>query len=264
MKKTSIFLLLPIILFLLAGCSNNENNNSSISSLSEDNKNNQSNIQNSTAKRVTVPIDANNTANNISNNIITNSTNTTNNTNITNTNNTTNTDNTTNTTANNSNNSKTSEPAEVELSSFSTDILTSDPNRNNNIQITCGVLNEHIVAPGETFSFTGLVGKSTYDKGYKQANVISNDGETIKGLGGGNCQVSSTLYNAVAAVPELEVIERHNHGAEVYYVPIGQDAAVAHGSIDFKFKNNLSSNIKIYASSDDKVITTSIVKVNQK
>lgn len=228
MKKTSIFLLLPIILFLLAGCSNNENNNEALG------QGNQSNTQNSVAKRITVPLDTNNSTNNIAN-----------------------TANITNSTID----TQPAEPSEVELSSFSTDILTSDPNRNNNIRLTCSVLNEHIVAPGETFSFTDLVGKSTYDKGYKQANVISNDGETIKGLGGGNCQVSSTLYNAVAAVPELEVIERHNHGAEVYYVPIGQDAAVAHGSIDFKFKNNLSSNIKIYASSDDKTVTTSISKV---
>ena len=211
MKKTSIFLLLPIILFLLAGCSNNENNNEALG------QGNQSNTQNSVAKRITVPLDTNNSTNNIAN------------------------------TANITNSTIDTQPA--------------DPNRNNNIRLTCSVLNEHIVAPGETFSFTDLVGKSTYDKGYKQANVISNDGETIKGLGGGNCQVSSTLYNAVAAVPELEVIERHNHGAEVYYVPIGQDAAVAHGSIDFKFKNNLSSNIKIYASSDDKTVTTSISKV---
>ena len=95
----------------------------------------------------------------------------------------------------------------------------------------------------------------------KEANVINSEGDTIKGLGGGNCQVSSTLYNAVAQIPELEVIERHNHGAEVHYVPIGQDAAVAYGSMDFRFKNNLNFKIKLYASTDDKYITIRIAKV---
>lgn len=251
MKKISMFLLLPIILFLLTGCSNNKESNK-VNNLSSNQatQNNETNTQNGIAQRITVPLNSNNTTN-----IINNSTNIINN--ATNTNNTTNTTNSISNTAENSNTNN----SEVELSSFSTNILTSDPNRNNNIQLTCSVLNEHVVAPGETFSFTGLVGKSTSDKGYKQANVINSEGDTIKGLGGGNCQVSSTLYNAVAAVPELEVIERHNHGSEVHYVPIGKDAAVAYGSMDFKFKNNLGSNIKIYASSDDKVVSISIAKV---
>lgn len=251
MKKISMFLLLPIILFLLTGCSNNKEANK-VNNLSSNQatQNNETNTQNGIAQRITVPLNSNNTTN-----IINNSTNIINDT--TNTNNTTNT---TNSISNITENSNTNN-SETELSSFSTNILTSDPNRNNNIQLTCSVLNEHVVAPGETFSFTGLVGKSTSDKGYKQANVINSEGDTIKGLGGGNCQVSSTLYNAVAAVPELEVIERHNHGSEVHYVPIGKDAAVAYGSMDFKFKNNLGSNIKIYASSDDKVVTISISKI---
>ena len=254
MKKISMFLLLPIILFLLTGCANNKEANK-VNNLSSNKatQNNETNTQNVIAQRITVPLNSNNTTNiiNSSNNIINNDTNTNNTTNITNT------TNPINNTAENSNTNN----SEVELSSFSTNILTSDPNRNNNIQLTCSVLNEHVVAPGETFSFTGLVGKSTSDKGYKQANVINSEGETIKGLGGGNCQVSSTLYNAVAAIPELEVIERHNHGSEVHYVPIGKDAAVAYGSMDFKFKNNLGSNIKIYASSDNKVVTISISKI---
>lgn len=237
MKIKYTFLLLPIILILLTGCSNNNSNNTNLLIENQPIQNNQTNTQNSVAQRVIVPLDSNNTTSNNSTNVI-------------------------NTISNNINNTtENTSISEVELSSFSTDILTSDPNRNNNIQITCNVLNEHIVSPGETFSFTGLVGKSTENKGYKQANVINSEGDTIKGLGGGNCQVSSTLYNAVAAIPELEVIERHNHGAEVHYVPIGKDAAVAYGSLDFKFKNNLSSKIKIYASSDDKVITIRIVKI---
>lgn len=249
MKKIYLTLLLPIFLFLLTGCGNNDNNtNNQVATTRYDennsiqNNNAQNNTTNSTAKRVTVTLDnstannTNSTINNISENSISNET---------------------------SNNiePKSTEPTEVDLSSFSTEILTSDPNRNNNIHLTCNTLNGHIIEPGETFSFTGLLGKSTSDKGYKEANVINSEGDTIKGLGGGNCQVSSTLYNAVAQIPELEVIERHNHGAEVHYVPIGQDAAVAYGSMDFRFKNNLNSKIKLYASTDDKYITIRIAKV---
>lgn len=254
MKKIYLTLLLPIFLFLLTGCGNNDNDNNTNNQVAttryaENNsiqnnntQNNTNNTTNSTAKRVTVTLDnstannTNSTINNISSNSISNET---------------------------SNNiePKSTEPTEVDLSSFSTEILTSDPNRNNNIHLTCNTLNGHIIEPGETFSFTGLLGKSTSDKGYKEANVINSEGDTIKGLGGGNCQVSSTLYNAVAQIPELEVIERHNHGAEVHYVPIGQDAAVAYGSMDFRFKNNLNFKIKLYASTDDKYITIRIAKV---
>ena len=257
MKNSYTFLLLPIILFLLTGCSNNDDSNKiNTSSSNQVVQNNETNTQNTIATRITVPLNTNNTTNTANTQ---NTTNTTHTTDVTNTTNTTNEVATTNNTT--SNTTETTNVSETELSSFSTNILTSDPNRNNNIQLTCDVLNEHIVSAGETFSFTGLVGKSTSNKGYKQANVISSNGDTIKGLGGGNCQVSSTLYNAVAAVPELEVIERHNHGSEVHYVPIGKDAAVAYGSLDFKFKNKLSSDIKIYASSDDKVITIKITKI---
>ena len=171
-------------------------------------------------------------------------------------------DNTSNSTLGNTNANKTKKTVEKEIASFSTKITNKkDSNRQGNITITCSSLNNTIVKPGETFSFTSLVGKSTSDKGYKEANVINSEGDTIKGLGGGNCQVSSTLYNSVAQIPELEVIERHNHGAEVHYVPIGQDAAVAYGSMDFKFKNNLGSSIKLYASTDDKYITIRIAKI---
>lgn len=252
MKKIYLALLLPIFLFLLTGCGNNNNDvNNQIATTkytpnnSTQNNNTQNSTINSNAERITVTLD-NNTTNNVNsiinsiseNSISEESTNTT-------------------------NSENTTQPTEIELSSFSTEILTSDPNRNNNINLTCNTLNEHIVKPGETFSFTELVGKSTEDKGYKEANVINSEGDTIKGLGGGNCQVSSTLYNAVAQIPELEVIERHNHGAEVHYVPLGKDAAVAYGSMDFKFKNNLGSSIKLYASTDDKNITIKISKVTE-
>ena len=76
----------------------------------------------------------------------------------------------------------------------------------------------------------------------------------------GNCQVSSTLYNAVLKVKELEVKERHAHSKEVHYVAKDKDAAVSYGSVDFKFKNNTDSPIKIYATSDLNNVNIRIVK----
>ncbi len=151
-------------------------------------------------------------------------------------------------------------PSETELSTYSTILKDKASGRINNIKITCNTLNNHIVKSGETFSFEELVGPATTAKGYQKAKVIEN-GKTIQALGGGNCQVSSTLYNAVLAVPELEVTERHPHGKRVTYVPKGKDAAVSHGSYDFKFKNNLPNDIKMYLSTDEEQVYVKLVKI---
>ncbi len=118
---------------------------------------------------------------------------------------------------------------EKEIASFSTKIQNKkDSNRQGNITITCSSLNNTTIEPGKTFSFCDTVGQATEERGYKKANVIIKGTET-KGLGGGNCQVSSTLYNAVLAVPsDLEVIERHPHSAPVPYIEEGKDAAVSY------------------------------------
>lgn len=144
-------------------------------------------------------------------------------------------------------------PKETIISEFSTKILTKSKNRANNIQITCSKINGMEVTSGEEFSFCGRTGVSKESEGYKKADVIVGD-DVIKALGGGNCQVSSTLYNAVLKTSELEVTERHPHGKKVNYVPEGKDAAIAHGSKDFKFKNNSDKSLKIYASSDGKTV----------
>jgi len=83
----------------------------------------------------------------------------------------------------------------------------------------------------------------------------------LKVYGGGNCQVSSTLYNAVLEAGGLEIVERHAHSNKVYYVPEGKDAAVAYGSVDFKFKNANDYSIKIYASLDSGKVNIKINKV---
>lgn len=120
---------------------------------------------------------------------------------------------------------------------------------------------EQLLNRGETFSFCNTVGKATPDKGYQKADIFDKDGNVTKGYGGGNCQISSTLYNAVLKLSNLSVVERHEHSKKVYYVPVGKDAAVAYGSIDFKFKNNYDHDIKIYASADTNNIYIRIVKV---
>ena len=126
---------------------------------------------------------------------------------------------------------------ELVLAEFSTKIHNKAEERQNNITITCRALNGKEIKPGETFSFCNTVGEATTSKGYKEAEIYV-DGEKKQGLGGGNCQVSTTIYNAVLQIPELEVVERHAHSNHVTYIEEGKDAAVAYGSYDLKFKNN--------------------------
>ena len=153
-----------------------------------------------------------------------------------------------------------SEPVETVLAEFSTTIKSKASNRWSNIQITCSKLNETTVESGKSFSFCQTVGKATEEKGYKKADVIV-DKQVTQALGGGNCQVSSTLYNAILKVSDFKVTERHPHGKKVNYVPEGKDAAVSYGSKDLKFVNNTSNTIKIYASTDNKKVSIKIVSV---
>ena len=155
---------------------------------------------------------------------------------------------------NNQNSLKEDKPAkEVELSSFSTYLGWSTEGRKTNIKITCNKSND-------IFSFNDIVGQVTEEDGYQEADVIAH-GEIIQALGGGNCQVSSTLYNVVLAVPELEVIERHSHDKDVGYVELDKDATISYDTLDFKFKNNFQEDIKLYFSSDDENITVRAVKL---
>ena len=150
---------------------------------------------------------------------------------------------------------------ETEISNFSTKIYNKDEERQNNISITCQALNTKEIQPGETFSFCDTVGKSTPAKGYQEADIYV-EGEKKQGFGGGNCQVSTTLYNAVLKIPELEIVERHQHSGHVPYVEEGKDAAVAYGSYDFKFKNNTQNVIKIVMENTPENITAKILKIS--
>lgn len=147
------------------------------------------------------------------------------------------------------------------ISLFSTKIYTKDSARQNNITITCNTLNDTIIPKGSTFSFCNTVGKATSDKGYQKADIFDKDGNKEKGLGGGNCQVSTTLYNAVLTIPSLTVTERHEHSNKVPYIEDGKDAAVAYGSYDLKFKNDTGFDIKIKAENTEDAVNISLYKI---
>ncbi|MDO5556320.1 MAG: VanW family protein [Clostridia bacterium] len=114
---------------------------------------------------------------------------------------------------------------------------------------------------GDTFSFCNTVGKATADEGYQKADIFDSDGNIVKGYGGGNCQISSTLYNVVLNTPNLTIIERHAHSRKVDYVETGKDAAVSYGSVDFKFRNDNDYSVKIYASNTSDSVDIKIVKL---
>lgn len=149
---------------------------------------------------------------------------------------------------------------ETEIAVFSTKIYNKDEKRQNNIGITCKALSTKEVHPGETFSFCDTVGKATTEKGYQEADIYV-EGKKEQGLGGGNCQVSTTLYNSVLQVSGLEVLERHQHSGHVPYIQEGKDAAVSYGAYDFKFKNNTNNVIKIVMENTSDNITAKLIKI---
>lgn len=157
-------------------------------------------------------------------------------------------------------NSSTSNTNKV-ISKYSTKIYSKDKNRQNNLEITANALNGTVVQPNETFSFTKTIGPASKSKGYEKADIFDSNGNKIKGYGGGNCQISSTLYNAVLKAPSLKVVERHEHSNKVPYVAENKDAAVAYGSVDFKFKNENDYSIKILVQASKKYVVVTLVKI---
>lgn len=142
------------------------------------------------------------------------------------------------------------------LATYSTTYSTGNVNRATNIALSAKSVNNYVLMPGETFSYNDTVGERTASRGYKEAGVYLN-GEVTTGLGGGICQVSSTLYNAIL-LANLEIVERSNHTFKPTYVPAGQDATVSWGAPDFKFKNNRNYPIKLVATTGNGAITFNI------
>ncbi|KEI03303.1 hypothetical protein Y848_08800 [Clostridium botulinum C/D str. Sp77] len=129
------------------------------------------------------------------------------------------------------------------LGSYSTSYATSAEPRANNVAVATRSINGKVVMPGETFSFNEIVGERTKERGYQEAGVIVNQ-KLESGLGGGVCQVSSTLYNALLK-SNIKMTERVHHTFPSTYVPIGLDATVDWGNIDLKFKNTFKFPIYI-------------------
>lgn len=141
------------------------------------------------------------------------------------------------------------------LASFTTK-TTANSKRNTNVKLSAQAINGKILHPGEEFSFNGVVGERTEAKGYKGAAAYNN-GEVVEEIGGGVCQVSSTLYNVVLRAG-LKTTVRRSHTFEPSYVTPGCDATVSWNGPDYKFVNNTSAAIGIRASYYDQTVTISI------
>lgn len=148
-----------------------------------------------------------------------------------------------------------------QLSSFKTYYNTSNTDRTTNLRLAANKVNGTVLMPGETFSYNKIVGERTIAAGYKEAPIYVN-GEVVDGIGGGICQVSSTIYNAVIYA-NLEIVSRRNHQFVPSYVTASRDATVVYGSTDFQFKNNRNYPIKIVCSVSGGVASVQIFGLKQ-
>lgn len=147
------------------------------------------------------------------------------------------------------------------LATYTTNYDASNVNRNNNLVLASQKLNGTIINPGEEFSYNKAVGQRTIEAGFKEAKAYAG-GKIVLDVGGGICQLSSTLYNS-AVLTNLEITERHNHCFLTSYVPASRDATVSWGSVDLKFKNNRKYPIKIVSKVGDGVVTVDIMGIKQ-
>ncbi|MEC2308015.1 VanW family protein [Bacillus atrophaeus] len=132
-----------------------------------------------------------------------------------------------------------------QLGQYVTYFNSSNQSRSHNISLSAKAIDNHVVFPNETFSFNQVVGMRTHDKGYMRAPIIVK-GELSEGVGGGICQVSSTLFNAVDRAG-MRIVQRYSHTRSVPYVPSGRDATVSWGGPDFRFQNQYNQPILIRA-----------------
>ena len=147
------------------------------------------------------------------------------------------------------------------LATYSTTYDASNKNRSTNIELASSKVNGTVIMPGENFSYNTVVGRRTIEAGYKEGTAYIG-GKVVPDVGGGICQLSSTIYN-VALFANLEIVERSNHMFLTGYVAAGRDATVYYGSIDFVFKNTRKYPIKIVTNSKNGVCKVSIYGIKE-
>ena len=150
------------------------------------------------------------------------------------------------------------EEIEITIGEATTTIIDTGKNRVSNIKKACESVSGSIVYPEKEFSFNKKTGPRSRENGYKNAPVIV-DGEKSYGIGGGVCQVSTTVYMA-ALNANLAITEHHNHSEAVMYAPDGKDATVVYGAKDFKFKNNTNNTLYIYVWVQENKVISKIVQ----
>lgn len=143
------------------------------------------------------------------------------------------------------------------LASYSSSFATSGANRSSNVILAANTISGTVLMPGDVFSFNSALGERTVANGYKTAGAYVG-GKTVDQVGGGICQVSSTLYNTVL-LSNLEIVERRSHQMVVGYVPQGRDATVNWGTTDFRFKNNTDFPVKIVSEINGKNVKISML-----
>lgn len=142
------------------------------------------------------------------------------------------------------------------ISTFTTDYASSNKPRVNNIHILADALDGTLIPPGGTFSFNDTIGPRTAEKGYQEANAIVN-GKLVPQLGGGICQVGTTIFNTVF-FSGLPVVERKNHSQYISHYPTGRDATVSWGGPDFKFKNDTEHWVLVATGYTNSTVTISL------
>ena len=147
------------------------------------------------------------------------------------------------------------------LAKFSTRLPHDTKARYSNIDLACDTLSGTVVKSGDTFSLWDTLGCPTKQKGYRLAKAFTSDGKVKKSYGGGICQVSTTIYNALLKVKGLKIIERHEHSRDVVYIQDGKDAAVSYKTADLKFKNTLDYDVKLLAAVKNNRVVITIKKV---
>ncbi len=146
------------------------------------------------------------------------------------------------------------------INSYTTNFDNSKTDRIFNIKLASKKINGTIIGTGETFSFNDTVGAMGAEQGFKKAITFVN-GKEVQDYGGGICQVSTTIFNAVKSLG-VEILEQHHHSHEVPYAKKGEDASISYGNEDFRFKNTNSYPLQINIKVKKNSLTVSISKVN--